>query len=65
MADKLSQHFRRVVPSIIEVPLEVNRYNYLGVTLMSDLTWSDHIRNITAMSRRLVGLLYRQFYMWS
>ena len=40
-------------------------YKYLGVTLTSDLTWSYHIRNITAKSRRFVGLLYRQFYKWS
>ena len=47
-------------------PMEkVDSYKYLGVTLTSDLTWSDHIRNITAKSRRLVGLLYRQFYKWS
>ena len=47
-------------------PMEkVNSYKYLGVTLTSDLTWSHHIRNITAKSRRLVGLLYRQFYKWS
>ena len=38
---------------------------YLGVTLTSDLTWSNHIRNITTKSRRLAGLLYRQFYKWS
>ena len=44
---------------------KVNSYKYLGVTLTSDLTWSHHIRNITAKSRRLVGLLYRQFYKWS
>ena len=47
-------------------PMEkVDSYKYLGITLTSDLTWSDHIRNITAKSRRLVGLLYRQFYKWS
>ena len=44
---------------------KVNSYKYLGVTLTSDLTWSHHIRNITAKYRRLVGLLYRQFYKWS
>ena len=41
-------------------PMEkVNSYKYLGVlvTLTSDLTWSDHIRNITAKTRRLIGLL--------
>ena len=47
-------------------PIEkVNSYKYLGVTLTSDLTWSEHITNITTKSRRLVGLLYRQFCRWS
>ena len=36
-----------------------NRYKYLGATLTSGLTWSDHIRNITAKSKRLGRLLYR------
>ena len=48
-------------------PMEkVKNYKYLGVTLTRDLTWSDHIRNITAKSRKLVWLLaiymHRQFY---
>ena len=36
----------------------------INVTLTSDLTRSQHIRNITGKSR-FVGLLYRQFYKWS
>ena len=44
-------------------PMErVKSYKFLGVT---DLTRSDHIRNITAKLNRLVGLLYRQLYKWS
>ena len=59
---RLRQHYVSPPTFYIE---KVDSYKYLGVTLTSDLTWSDHIRNITAKSRRLVGLLYRQFYKWS
>ena len=45
-----------------ELVARVNSYKHQGVTLTSDPTWSDHIRNITAKSRGLVRLLYRQFY---
>ena len=44
-------------------PLEqVQSYKYLGVIITSDLSWSVHIQSICLKSRRLVGLLYRQFY---
>ena len=44
-------------------PLEqVQNYKYLGVTITSNLSWSDHIQSVCLKSRRLVGLLYRQFY---
>ena len=29
---------------------------------MSDLNWTPHIENICSKARKLVGLLYRQFY---
>ena len=35
---------------------------YLGLTICSDLSWSRHINIITSRARRLVGLLFRQFY---
>ena len=41
---------------------EVQSYKYLGVIITSDLSWSVHIQSICLKSRRLVGLLYRQFY---
>ena len=41
---------------------QVQSYKYLGVTITSSLSWSDHIQSICLKSRRLVGLLYRQFY---
>ena len=41
---------------------QVQNYKYLGVTITSSLSWSDHIQSICLKSRRLVGLLYHQFY---
>ena len=42
-----------------EEPMEsVNSYKYLGVTLTSKLTWSDHVSNITGKVRRLIGVVY-------
>ena len=44
-------------------PMEnVTSCKYLGVTLTSNLTLSDHI---TGNARRPTGILYRQFYKWS
>ena len=41
-------------------PVEfVDSIKYLGVTITSDLSWTDHIRYITSKARRLVGLLFR------
>ena len=39
----------------------VNNYKYLGITLTSDLSWLPHISNCCNKTRRLIGLLYRQF----
>ena len=45
-------------------PLEcVQSYKYLGVIITSNLSWSEHIQSICNKSRKLVGLLYRQFYL--
>ena len=45
------------------VPLErVEIFKYLGVLLRSNLGWSDHITMICSKARKLLGLLYRQFY---
>ena len=44
-------------------PLElVHSYKYLGVTLTSYLSWSEHIQFICVKSKKLIGLLYRRFY---
>ena len=40
----------------------VHSYKYLGITLTSNLSWSSHIRNCCNKTRKLIGLLYRQFY---
>ena len=47
-------------------PLEqVTEYKYLGVIITSTLSWSTHISSISTKARRLVGMLYRHFYLWS
>ena len=40
----------------------VDSVKYLGITISSDLTWSKHINIIGSKARKLVGLLFRQFY---
>ena len=45
--------------SLIEA---VDCIKYLGVSIASDLSWSQHIQSITSKTRRLVGLLFRQYY---
>ena len=39
----------------------VYKYKYLGVVLTDDLTWSEHINQITNKARKAVGFIYRQF----
>ena len=51
--------------SVLEVPhlsWYTPIYKYLGVTLTSDLSWSEHIQSICVKSKKLIGLLYRRFY---
>ena len=45
--------------------LRVSTYKYLGVIISDDLSWALHIEEITSKARKLVGLLYRNFYRWS
>ena len=40
----------------------VKSVTYLGVQITSDLSWSPHISNLCAKTRKLIGLLYRRFY---
>ena len=46
-------------PSIIE---RTYLYKYLGVTISSNLSWSEHIHAICTKAKRLLGFLYRHFY---
>ena len=39
----------------------VSSYKYLGILLISDISWSAHINSVCLKARRIVGLLYRQF----
>ena len=40
----------------------VESIKYLELTIQCDLIWSNHIRNICSKARRLLGLLFHQFY---
>ena len=44
---------------------QVDCYLYLGVLVTSKISWADHIEHICCKARRLVGILYRQFYAWA
>ena len=60
----------RSIPSqqmmLLDQPMDrVSSYRYLGVIISEDLSWSPHIEKITSKARRLVGMLYRNFYQWS
>ena len=41
---------------------QVSSYRYLGVLISSDLSWSNHIKDISSKARKQVGLLYHRFY---
>ena len=40
---------------------QVKQYNYLGVTISSNLRWSPHIEQICKSARKKMGIIYRNF----
>ena len=39
-------------------------FKYLGITISYNLCWSEHISDIVARAKRVIGLIYRKFYRW-
>ena len=39
-------------------------FKYLGITIFYNLCWSEHISDIVARAKRVIGLIYRKFYSW-
>ena len=48
-----------------EVMQQVSSYRYLGIHVTETLSWSEHIQNVCSKTRKLVGMLYTQFYLWA
>ena len=40
----------------------VPSYRYLGTLISTDLSWSNHIKEITSKARKQIGLVYCRFY---
>ena len=44
-------------------PLEsITSFKYLGVYISSDLSWSEHIKQVCVKAKRMIGLFYQNFY---
>ena len=41
----------------------VSQFTYLGVIVTSDLSWSEHIHVLCTRVKKMLGLLYRTFYL--
>ena len=44
---------------------QVSSYKYLGVIITNTLSWKPHIKAICKNTRKLIGMLYRNFYEYS
>ena len=42
--------------------LHLNKMEYVGVLISSDLSWTPHIRSVCSKAKQILGLLYRRFY---
>ena len=43
---------------------KVNNYKYLGVTIDSNLKWSNHIKTLKTKLLKTIGILYKtQYYL--
>ena len=53
-------------PTLYGNPMErVSVYEYLGVIITDNLSWSAHIDEISNKAKKIIGLIYCQFYAWS
>ena len=51
------------VPSLTPKPLErVETFKYLGLLLLPDLSWFNYIDSVCSRAKKILGLLYRQYY---
>ena len=62
------KRFRSIPPPTLYIDsntalTQVKSVKYLGIQLTCDLSWSYHITTICSKTRRLIGLLYRQFHL--
>ena len=49
--------------NIFNTPMQrVDCYNYLGLLITNNLTWSAHIHSICSKAKKILGLIYRRFY---
>lgn len=59
------QSFFNSIPSLLLNTLPIERvysFKYLGLLFTCNLSWSNHISSIISRAKRLIGLIYRQFY---
>ena len=47
------------------ISCQIERYCYLGVIVNQHISWSEHIQHLCLKVRKLISILYRQFYTWA